>query len=93
MSYTRARMRGWILTRLAELLELEVGEIEPDAPLESYGLDSASAVRFSGDLEDELEASFESSLAYDYPSVEELLDYLQARGLLRAGGTSGRGGG
>ena len=83
--YTRSQMHDWIVANLAAWLDLSAAEIDPGRSFETYGLDSKSAVGFCGDLEDALDARFDPSLAYDYPTVEALLDHLEGLGLLRAG--------
>jgi acyl carrier protein len=80
--YTRAELREWMLAQLSLLLDRPRGEIDPASTFEVHGLDSSSAVEFSGDLERLLGVSFDSSLAFDYPSIEELLDHLQSLELL-----------
>ena len=81
--FTRAEMRAWLIAYLSDLLGLARHEIDPSKPFEAYGLESSGAVGFSGDLEDALGASFDLSIAYDYPSIDTLLDYLESRRLLR----------
>jgi len=82
--FTRAEMRDWIVTYLAELLGIARQEIDPSRSFEAYGLESSGAVGFSGDLEDVMGATFDTSLAYDYPTIEALLDHLDSRKLLRS---------
>jgi acyl carrier protein len=83
--YTRAELRDWMCEHLSELLDRPRSEIDPTSSFEVHGLDSSSAVEFSGDLERLLGATFDSSLAFDYPSIEELLDHLQSLELLEEG--------
>lgn len=82
--YTRTELRDWMTAYLSELLHLERHEIDPTQPFEMYGLDSSGAVGLSGDLEDALGASFDTSLVYDHPTIEALLDHLESLRLVRA---------
>jgi acyl carrier protein len=81
--YTRAEMRDWLIAYLAELLGLARHEIDTKKSFEVYGLESSGAVGFSGDLEDVLQTTFDTTLAYDFPTIEALLDHLESRRLLR----------
>ena len=81
--YTRAEMRDWLIAYLAELLGLARHEIDTQKSFEVYGLESSGAVGFSGDLEDVLQTTFDTTLAYDFPTIEALLDHLESRRLLR----------
>jgi acyl carrier protein len=82
--FTRAEMCDWMVGYLAQLLELQRHEIDPSKSFELYGLDSSGAVGMSGDLEEMLGAEFETSLVYDYPTIDSLLDHLVSLNLLRA---------
>jgi acyl carrier protein len=81
--FSRAEVRDWIITYLSELLGLPHHEIDPAQPFEIYGLESSGAVGFSGDLEDALGTTFDTTLAYDFPTVEALLDHLESEKLVR----------
>ncbi len=71
-----AEIQGWIVSYLAELLELDPDEIDLAIPFDSYGLDSALAVGMTGDLEDWLGKEIDPTLLYDYPTIEVLARYL-----------------
>ena len=82
--YTRGELRDWIVDYLAQLLGIGREEIDTELSFEAYGLDSSGAVGFSGDLEEALQVTFDATLAYDHPTIEALLDHLEALNLLRA---------
>jgi acyl carrier protein len=42
----------------------------------SYGLDSVHSMMLVGDLEDALQNRFPPTLAWDYPTVEAMAEYL-----------------
>jgi acyl carrier protein len=70
------RIQAWLVSYLAELLEIEKDEIEVTIPFNRYGLDSSAAVGLTGDLENWLGYELEPTLLYDYPTIEALTQYL-----------------
>jgi acyl carrier protein len=84
VQFTRSEIREWMIAYLARLLDLERHEIDPAQPFELYGLDSSGAVGMSGDLEDVLGAQFDTSLVYDHPTIDALVEHLVSLRLVRA---------
>ncbi|MBD3884958.1 acyl carrier protein [Phormidium tenue FACHB-886] len=64
-----AEIQAWIVSYLAELLEIEPDDIDVTISFDQYGLDSAAAVGMTGDLEDWLGRKLDPTLLYDYPTV------------------------
>ncbi|MDJ0897263.1 MAG: acyl carrier protein [Xenococcus sp. MO_188.B8] len=71
-----AEIQSWIVSYLAELLELDPNEIDLAIPFDNYGLDSAVAVGMTGDLEDWMGRELDPTLLYDYPTIEVLAQHL-----------------
>ena len=71
-------IQNWIVNYVADLLEVESEEIDPDVPFERYGLDSASAVGMTGDVENWLGRKVDPTLLYDYPTVSSFSQHLSA---------------
>ncbi len=71
-----AEIQAWIVSYLAELLEIDPDEVNVTIPFDRYGLDSAAAVGMTGDLEDWLERKLDPTLLYDYPTVETFAQHL-----------------
>lgn len=69
-------IQAWIVSYLAELLEIDPDEVNVTIPFDRYGLDSAAAVGMTGDLEDWLERKLDPTLLYDYPTVEAFAQHL-----------------
>ncbi len=69
-------IQAWIVSYLAELLEVDPDEINVTVPFDRYGLDSAVAVGMTGDLEDWLDRKLDPTLLYDYPTVESFARHL-----------------
>ena len=69
-------IQDWIVSYLADLLEIEPEEVDVTIPFDRYGLDSSAAVGLTGELADWLGRSIEPTLLYDYPTVGSLVEYL-----------------
>ena len=79
-SPTPATLETWLVERLAACLSIDPNDIDPDAPFDSYGLDSAEAVGLSGELEDWLQQRVSPTLLYDYPTIAALSEHLGRAG-------------
>jgi acyl carrier protein len=73
---TAAEIEQWLVTQLAEILELPPAEIDVTARFDRYGLDSIAAVSLTGDLEDWLDYELDPVLMYDYPTIQGVAQYL-----------------
>ncbi|MDV3347374.1 SDR family NAD(P)-dependent oxidoreductase [Leptothoe sp. LEGE 181152] len=73
---TASQIHQWLVTQLAQHLNLEPGQISGDRPLAEYGLNSATAVGVSGELQDWLQRPLPVTLLYDYPTIAALSEYL-----------------
>ena len=71
-------IQTWIISYIAELLEVEPEQIDPTIPFDRYGLDSSAAYALTGDLEDWIEREIDPTAIYDYPTVEALSEYLSS---------------
>jgi acyl carrier protein len=69
-------IRAFLLERVADELGLSADDIDPDAPLAQYGLDSAAAVGLSGELAEWLGRRLEPTLLFDHPSIDALARHL-----------------
>jgi acyl carrier protein len=73
---TQERIQAWLVSYLAESLEIEKDKVEVAIPFDRYGLDSSAAVGLTGDLQDWLGYELEPTLLYDYPTIEALAQHL-----------------
>lgn len=69
-------IENWLVSYIAQLLEIEPQEIDSQTPFERYGLDSSAMVVLSGDLQEWLGRKLDPTLLYDYPTIETLANYL-----------------
>lgn len=73
---TREAIQEWLVNRLATHLSLSPEEIDVSETLSNYGLDSRTAVGLSGDLERWLRRPLSPTLAWDYPTIEQMAKFL-----------------
>ena len=71
-------IQTWIVSYLAELLEVDSELVDPTIPFDRYGLDSSAAYALTGDLEDWLGREIDPTAIYDYPTVEALSEHLSS---------------
>jgi len=69
-------IQSWLITRIASILEMESASVDPRQPFTYYGLGSVQAVSLTGELEEYLERKLSPTLAWDYPTIELLANYL-----------------
>src|SRR5581483_3698113 len=69
-------IHAWLISKLAELLFVEPGTIDIYEPFANYGLVSADAVGLSGELGEWLGQELSPTIAFDYPCIAVLADYL-----------------
>ncbi|WP_019504399.1 aminotransferase class I/II-fold pyridoxal phosphate-dependent enzyme [Pleurocapsa sp. PCC 7319] len=74
-------IQGWLIDKLAEVLEIEPNQIDVQQDFEEYGLESAEAINLSGDLEDYLSCRLPPTLLWDYQNIEALAQYLATSNL------------
>ena len=67
---------SWMCNYLGRKLNLAPDKIDPQESFDTFGLDSADAVRMIGDLEDFLGRRLSPSLAYKYPTIDAMSRYL-----------------
>ena len=65
-------IESWLVTYLADILEVEPEKIKTTTPLEEYGLDSKTGLGMIADLEDEFDCEIDPSLVYESPTIESL---------------------
>ena len=69
-------IQGWLIDKLAEVLEIESSQIDVGQDFEVYGLESAEAINLSGDLEDYLGCRLPPTLLWERPNIAALAQYL-----------------
>lgn len=75
-SETTETLTRWLISQLADRLELDPQQIDPHQELIDYGLNSIEAVSLSGDLENFLGRRLSPTLLWDYPTISALARHL-----------------
>jgi acyl transferase domain-containing protein/acyl carrier protein len=70
---------AFIRSQLAKLLGIAPEEIEPQMSFSDLGMDSLMAVELRNSLQTSLDCSIPASLAFDYPTLETIADYLATK--------------
>jgi len=73
---TPEEIQDWLVSYLARLLETPPAEIDVDASFDQFALDSVNAIGMTGDLESWLGVRIDPMVAYDYPTIRTLSEYL-----------------
>ncbi|MGA9383027.1 MAG: acyl carrier protein [Phormidium sp.] len=70
------KIQNWLISYIAELIEVSCREIDITIPFDEYGLDSSMSVTMIGDLGAWLGRDLDPTLIYDYPTLEKLAEYV-----------------
>jgi acyl carrier protein len=66
----------WLTGRIAGYLATSPAAIETDMAFGDFGLDSAFALNLCTDLETEFGLRVEPTIAWDYPTIDDMAGYL-----------------
>ena len=73
---SQTKITNWLVTQLAERLEVEPASVHIEKDFVDYGLSSLEAVNLSGELEKFLGLRLSPTLLWDYPNIKTLSEYL-----------------
>ena len=73
---SQATIETWLVNWTAEQLDLKTTEIDIHQSFLNYNMNSVTAMMLVGDLEDWLACRLSPTLAWDYPNVKILAQYL-----------------
>ncbi len=82
----------WLKAHLAPLLRCTPEDVDATTRFDALGLDSATAVRVTMDLEDWLGRSVDPTLLYDHPTIQQLAEAIAGEGGAGVGETPRPGG-
>jgi acyl carrier protein len=74
--HTAEAIREWLVSRIAGLLQCPPDRVRVDDSFDRLGLDSATAVGLTLELEDWLGRPVEPSVFYDFNTFARLADHL-----------------
>lgn len=69
-------IKNWMIYWLSKELKIDTKEINIEEPFVDLGLSSRQAVILTGELEDWLGFEIDPTLAWEYPTIKELAQYL-----------------
>lgn len=69
-------IQSWLVSEIEDLLSVDAQELAVDEPLVNYGLSSMTGMILSGDIEEWLGIRIDPSVAWEYPTIESLANYL-----------------
>lgn len=75
-AFSTTEIQNWLVSYMAELMEVDRDEIDIKIPFDEYGLDSSMSVTMVGELEAWLGRTLEPTLIYDYPTLEKLAKHV-----------------
>lgn len=75
----RAKLESDLRSRVSRILEIPETEVSFNKPLRMLGLNSLMSVQLSQQLARDLALEVPGSLVYDYPTLEEIADFLAER--------------
>lgn len=75
---TEESITAWLLAQIADYLKVPADTMQPTVPLAEYGMDSVFAIALCGDIEDRFGLPVEPTLAWDYPTVAQMAQFLSA---------------
>ncbi|MBV9389920.1 MAG: acyl carrier protein [Chroococcidiopsidaceae cyanobacterium CP_BM_ER_R8_30] len=73
---TEVEIQAWLVSYMADLLQVHTDAIDVTIPFYRYGLDSVVIIGLAGDLQQWLGCELDPTLMYDYPTIEALVQYL-----------------
>jgi phthiocerol/phenolphthiocerol synthesis type-I polyketide synthase C len=71
-SSARAETQNWLLEYLARTVDMPIDELDIKRPFSEYGMDSSKAVEMIHALEKKLDVRLQSTLPWDFPTIESL---------------------
>ena len=76
MEITANGIQEWLITYLVDRVGVDPDEVDVAVPFDEFGLDSEVVVELTGELEDFLGRRLSPTLAFEYPTIEELSQHL-----------------
>lgn len=73
-------IQAWLVSYIADLLEIELYEVDVTIPFDRYGLDSSAIISLTSDLGNWLGKNLDQTTMYDYPSIKTLAQHLAEEG-------------
>ncbi len=69
-------IENFIRKKIADALKINPDKVDISTSFESYGIDSITAVRMVGELEEFLDIELPATLLWEYNNIQKLSKYL-----------------
>lgn len=73
---SESSIQDWLVTRIAAIAQVGPQEIALDRPFAEFGMDSMQLFELSGDLQKFLGHEVSEIIAWDYPTIAKLSQFL-----------------
>ena len=73
---TVTEIQSWLVSYIAAQLKVAPDKIPVDEQFVNLGLSSRQAITLTGDLEEFLDRPTDPALAWEYPTIRQLAQYL-----------------
>ncbi len=70
---------SWLSSKVAEYTSQPLSVIDGNQPFANYGFDSVQAISLTGDIDTWLGMELDPTVAWDYPTINQLSDYLHKK--------------
>jgi acyl carrier protein len=71
-----AEIQQWMVDYIARELAVPPDQVDVSVPFEHFALDSTTAIGMTGDLESWLGCRIDPTVVYDYPTIQDMAQYL-----------------
>ena len=75
---SESSIQEWLVARIAAIAQLTAQEVDMDRPFAEFGMDSMQLFELSGDLQKFLGHDVSEIVAWDYPTIAKLAQYLSS---------------
>lgn len=73
---TELELKDWLIKWIEKEIKIDKTQIKTDELFVNFGLGSRQSVMLATDLEDYLNKELDVSLAWNYPTIDKLVEYL-----------------
>lgn len=74
----RDAVENVILNALGDVLHMDKGDLDTNAPYTDFGVDSVLSIEITGKIKEQLNADIRSTELFNYPNVRALTDYIMS---------------
>ena len=76
VTLTEEAIAGWLVEQIAQYMQVPPETVRLTVPLADHGFDSVFTFALCADIEDRYGLPIEPTLAWDYPTIEQIARFL-----------------